>query len=124
MTQRQMWELFWVWVSAISKHIDNIYWVEELEKSWTVSKMEIVQKEWERDIKREVEFYNLDVIIAVWYRVNSLKATQFRIRATNTLREFIIKGFVMDDDRLKNGQHFWKDYFKELLERVRSIRFS
>lgn len=124
LTQKQMWELFWVWVPAISKHIDNIYSERELDKNWTVSKMEIVQKEWDRNVKREVEFYNLDVIIAIWYRVNSSKATQFRIWATNILKEFIIKGFIMDDDRLKNGQHFWKDYFKELLERVRSIRAS
>ena len=82
LTQKQMWNLFWVWVSAISKHIDNIYSEVELKKILTVSKMEIVQKEWNREIKREVEFYNLDVIIAVWYRINSSKATQFRIWAT------------------------------------------
>jgi len=86
--------------------------------------MEIVQKEGSREVKREVEFYNLDAILSVGYRVNSSKATQFRIWATKILREYIIKGFVMDDDRLKNGQYFGKDYFQELLERVRSIRAS
>lgn len=124
LSQKHISELFWVGIPAISKHLDNIYSEGELDKNSTVSKMEIVQNEWERKIKRQVEFYNLDAIIAVWYRVNSREATQFRIWATDTLREFIIKWFVMDDDRLKNGQYFGKDYFKELLERVRSIRTS
>ena len=86
--------------------------------------MEIVQKEGDRNIKRDVEFYNLDTIISVGYRVNSKQATLFRIWATKVLKEYILKGFAMDDNRLKNGQYFGKDYFKELLERVRSIRAS
>ena len=90
----------------------------------TVSILETVQNEGSREVKRKVEFYNLDAIIAVGYRVNSKKATQFRIWATKTLKEYIIKGFVIDDERMKNGQYFGKDYFQELLERVRSIRSS
>ena len=122
--QKRIAELFNVNVPAISKHLNNIYEEGELEKDATVSIMEIVQKEGSRDVKREVEFYNLDAILSVGYRVNSSKATQFRIWATKILKEYIIKGFAMDDERLKNGQYFGKDYFKELLERVRSIRTS
>ncbi len=122
--QKRMAELFNVNVPAISKHLNNIYEDGELEKESTVSIMEIVQKEGSRDVKREVEFYNLDAILSVGYRVNSSQATQFRIWATKILKEYIIKGFAMDDDRLKNGRYFGKDYFKELLERVRSIRAS
>lgn len=124
LTQQQIAELFNVQTPAISKHLNNIYDSGELDKLATVSKMEIVQKEGSRNVTREVNYYNLDAIIAVGYRVNSMQATQFRIWATNILREYIIKGFALDDDRLKNGKHFGKDYFKELLERVRSIRAS
>ena len=84
----------------------------------------IVQKEGNRDVSRDIDFYNLDAIIAVGYRVNSIQATQFRIWATKTLKEFIIKGFVLDDERLKQGKRFGKDYFDELLERIREIRAS
>jgi len=122
--QKRIAELFHVNVPAISKHLNNIYEEGELEKESTVSIMEIVQKEGVREVKREVEFYNLDAILSVGYRVNSSQATQFRIWATKVLKDYIIKGFAMDDDRLKNGQYFGKDYFKELLERVRSIRAS
>ena len=122
--QKRIAELFGVGVPAISKHLDNIYESGELQREATVSILETVQKEGARSIKRKVEFYNLDAIISVGYRVNSRQATQFRIWATRVLREYIIKGFAMDDDRLKNGRYFGKDYFRELLERVRSIRTS
>ncbi len=125
LTQKALAELFGVGVPAINKHLKNIFDSGELSREATVSKMEIVRAECGREVAREVEFYNLDAIIAVGYRVNSYQATQFRIWATHTLREFIIKGFVMDDKRLKQGkQVFGKDYFDELLERIREIRAS
>lgn len=125
LTQKAMAELFDVEVPAISKHITNIFSEGELQPEATVSKMEIVQTEGRRNVKRSLDFYNLDAIISVGYRVNSRKATNFRIWATGILKEYIIKGFAMDDDRLKQGKTaFGKDYFKELLERVRSIRAS
>ena len=125
LTQKTMATLFNVQTPAINKHLKNIFEEGELQKEATVSNMEIVQKEGERDVKRNVECYNLDAIISVGYRVNSAKATQFRIWATKTLKEYIQKGFVMDDERLKQGtQVFGKDYFRELLDRVRSIRAS
>lgn len=125
LTQKAMAELFDVEVPAISKHIANIYADGELIQNATVSKMEIVQKEGLRDVKRIVDFYNLDAIISVGYRVNSRRATNFRIWATSVLKEYMIKGFAMDDERLKQGKTlFGKDYFRELLERVRSIRAS
>lgn len=124
-TQRAMAELFGVGVPAISKHLNNIYEDKELQKEATVSKMEIVQVEGTRKVKRTSEFYNLDAIIAVGYRVSSFKATRFRQWATKVLHEYIQKGFVMDDERLKQAKTaFGKDYFRELLERVRSIRAS
>ncbi len=125
LTQKGLAELFGVQVPGINKHLKNIFESGELAREATVSKMEIVRAEGDRDVAREVEFYNLDAIIAVGYRVNSYQATQFRIWATKTLREFIIKGFVLDDERLKQGkQVFGKDYFDELLERIREIRAS
>ena len=124
MTQKAMAELFDVNVPAISKHLSNIFEEGELFKEATVSKMEIVQMEGNRKVKREPEFYNLDAIIAVGYRVNSKKATRFRQWATKTLKEYITKGFVLNDDMLKNGKPFGKDYFDELLERIREIRSS
>lgn len=124
LSQKQMWELFWVETPAINKHLSNIYSEGELIENSTISKKEIVQKEWGREVKREVTFYNLDAIIAVWYRVNSYKATKFRVWATSILKEYVIKGFVMDDERLKNWSNFWKDYFEELLARIREIRAS
>ena len=124
LTQKRLGELFGVKVPAISKHLNNIYSERELERLSTVSILETVREEGDRKVKRNVEYYNLDAIIAVGYRVNSNKATQFRIWATKVLREYIIKGFVLDDERLKNGRYFGKDYFRELLERVRSIRTS
>lgn len=125
LTQKGMAELFGVEPPAISKHLTNIYEEGELVRERTVSKMEIVQTEGSRTVARSTQFYNLDAIISVGYRVNSRKATRFRIWATGVLKEYITKGFVMDDERLKQGQTaFGKDYFRELLERVRSIRAS
>ena len=125
LTQKAMAQLFNVGIPAIAKHIRNIYESGELQESSTISILETVQKEGTRKVKRSVTFYNLDMIIAVGYRVNSKQATQFRIWATKVLKEFIIKGFVLDDDRLKQAKAtFGKDYFDELLERVRSIRTS
>ncbi|WP_461815614.1 virulence RhuM family protein [Faecalimonas sp.] len=125
LTQKSMAELFDVDVPAISKHLSNIYADGELVKDSTISKMEIVQQEGTRHVKREQNFYNLDAIISVGYRVNSRRATQFRIWATSVLKEYMLKGFAMDDERLKQGKTaFGKDYFRELLERVRSIRAS
>jgi len=124
-TQKAMAELFGVGVPAVSKHLANIYEEGELDKAATISKMETVQKEGNRAVKREVVYYNLDAIISVGYRVNSKRATQFRIWATKVLKEYMQKGFVLDDERLAQGKTaFGKDYFKELLERVRSIRAS
>ena len=125
LTQKALAELFAVKVPAINKHFKNIFESGELDREATISKMEIVRTEGGREVAREVEFYNLDAIIAVGYRVNSYQATQFRIWATKTLKEFIIKGFVMDDERLKQGKRvFGEDYFDELLERIREIRAS
>ena len=125
LTQKMMAELFGVNIPAISKHLENIYSEWELDQDGTISILETVQDEWGRQVKRKIEYYNLDAIIAVGYRVNSWRATQFRIWATSILREYVIKGFVMNDDRLKQGEKtFGKDYFQELLERVRSIRAS
>ena len=125
LTQKGISELFGVSKSTVSHHLSNIYSDGELDKLATVRKFRTVQKEGNRAVQRELEYYNLDAIISVGYRVNSTKATQFRIWATNTLKEFIIKGFVLDDERLKQGQTvFGQDYFHELLERIRSIRAS
>ena len=124
-TQKAMADLFSVNTPAISKHLKNIYEEGELIEESTVSKMEIVQTEGNRQVRRNVDFYNLDAIISVGYRVNSRQATKFRIWATGVLKEYMIKGFALDDERLKQGEAvFGKDYFRELLERVRSIRSS
>ncbi len=124
LTQKAIAQLFDVEVPAISKHLGNIFDSGELERETTISILETVRREGSRKVKRKLEYYNLDAIIAVGYRVNSYQATQFRIWATKTLKEFIIKGFVLDDERLKKGKHFGKDYFDELLERIREIRAS
>ena len=121
MTQAIMAKLFNVQVPAISKHLKNIFEDGELSENSVVSIMEITAKDGKNYMTK---FYNLDAIIAVGYRVNSLQATRFRQWATKTLKEYIVKGFVLNDDMLKNGKAFGKDYFKELLERVRSIRAS
>lgn len=128
LTQKAMAELFGVKVPAISKHLKNIFEEGELEESVVISKMEITTQHGaikDKTQQNETQFYNLDAIISVGYRVNSAKATHFRIWATKVLKEFIQKGFVLDDERLKQGKTaFGKDYFRELLERVRSIRTS
>lgn len=122
--QRRMAELFGVEVPTISYHLKEIYAAGELARDATLRKIQRVQPEGNREVRREIEFYNLDAIISVGYRVNSAQATQFRIWATQTLREFIVKGFVLDDERLKLNKRFGKDYFDELLERIREIRAS
>ena len=125
LTQKGMAKLFGVQPAAISKHLANIYEEGELQLEATCSKMETVEQEGERQVRRERQFYNLDAIISVGYRVNSRRATRFRIWATGVLKEYMTKGFVLDDERLKQGRDaFGKDYFRELLERVRSIRAS
>lgn len=125
LTQQKIAELFGVSKSTISEHLSNIFENGELQKEATVRKFRTVQTEGKREVARDLEYYNLDAIISVGYRVNSTKATQFRIWATKTLKEYMIKGFVLDDERLKQGKTtFGKDYFRELLERVRSIRAS
>ena len=125
LTQKAMAELFGIVKSTVSEHLSNIYETNELDKDSTVRNFRTVQIEGEREVKRVLDYYNLDAIISVGYRVNSSKATQFRIWATKLLKEYIVKGFVLDDNRLKQGQTiFGKDYFKELLQRVRSIRAS
>ena len=124
LTQKAMGQLFGVESHTITYHLKEIYKTGELNEKATTRKVRAVQQEGKRKVSRDLDFYNLDAIIAVGYRVNSYQATQFRIWATKTLKEFIIKGFVMDDERLKQGKHFGKDYFDELLERIREIRAS
>jgi len=122
LTQKMMAELFDVNIPAISKHLKNIFEESELEENSVISILETTAEDGKN---YKTKFYNLDAIIAVGYRVNSARATQFRIWATQTLKEYIVKGFVMNDERLKQGgQEFGKDYFQELLERIRSIRAS
>ena len=124
LTQKAMAELFGCGSDNISLHLKNIYKDEELSEEATTEIFSVVQNEGNRQIKRKVTCYNLDAIIAVGYRVNSKKATKFRQWATQTLKEYIIKGFVLNDDMMKNGKPFGKDYFDELLERIREIRAS
>lgn len=124
LSQKKMAELFGVDVRTINEHLINIFTTNELTKEATIRNFRIVQTEGSRQVSRTIEFYNLDAIIAVGYRVNSMEATRFRVWSTKTLREFIIKGFVLDDERLKQGKKFGKDYFDELLERIREIRAS
>lgn len=124
LTQKAMAELFGVNVPIISKHLQNIYEEGELYRNLTISKMETVRIEGTRQVRRNLDYYNLDAIIAVGYRVSSIKATKFRQWATTTLKEYMIKGFVLNDDMLKNGPKFGKDYFDELLERIKEIRAS
>jgi len=125
LTQKSMSELFEVTPQTITRHLANIYEEKELSKDSTCTKIVQVQNEGSRQVKRNIDFYNLDAIISVGYRVNSKRATHFRQWATGVLKEYMIKGFALDDDRLKQGNAaFGKDYFRELLERVRSIRAS
>ncbi|MGM9553644.1 MAG: virulence RhuM family protein [Faecousia sp.] len=124
LTQKGMAELFDCSTDNISLHLKNIYTEGELEQSATTEKFSVVRKEGAREVNRTLEHYNLDAIIAVGYRVNSKKATRFRQWATKTLKEYIQKGFVLNDEMMKNGRPFGKDYFDELLERIREIRAS
>ena len=124
LTQKSMSKLFRVEVNTINYHLKEIFETHELEENGTIRKIRTVQNEGNRKVSRELTFYSLDAIIAVGYRVNSKEATDFRIWATKTLKEYIKKGFVLNDELLKNGPKFGKDYFKELLERIRSIRTS
>ncbi len=121
LTQKRMAELFGVQRPAITKHLNNIFNDGELDANSVCS---ILEHTAEDGKKYQIKYYDLDAIISVGYRVNSSQATQFRIWATARLKEFLIKGFILDDDRLKNGTYFGKDYFRELLERVRFIRAS
>ena len=123
-TQKAMGMLFDVNVPAISKHLKNIFEQGELEEERTVSKMEIVRTEGERQVKRETVFYNLDAVISVGYRVNSIRATQFRQWATSVLREFAMRGYVLDKKRMENGSCLGEDYFEHLLAEIREIRLS
>ena len=124
MTQKAIAELFKVNIPAISKHLKNIFDEEELTPDSTVSKMEIVQNEGGRKVTRSPDFYSLDAIVAVGYRVNSKEATRFRQWATKTLKEYIQKGYLLNMELLKNGRPFGRDYFDELLEKIREIRAS
>jgi hypothetical protein len=124
LTQIGLTELYQTTKQNISLHINNIFNEGELERNSTVKKYLTVQKEGNRDIKREIEYYNLEVIIAVGYRVRSHRGTQFRRWATERLREYLVKGFTMDDERLKEGRGLGDDYFDELLDRIRDIRAS
>ena len=124
LSQKRMADLYGVDVRTVSYHLSQIYESGELKEEATIRKIGIVQMEGEREVNRPQMLYNLDAIIAVGYRVNSYQATQFRIWATAVLKEMIIKGFVLDDERLKQGKHFGKDYFDDLLERIREIRTS
>jgi hypothetical protein len=124
LSQKKMAELFGVESHTITYHLKEIYKSGELKDLATTRKIRVVQPEGGRGVARGILLYNLDAIIAVGYRVNSRQATQFRIWATQVLREYLIKGFVLDDERLKQGKRFGKDYFDELLERIRSIRAS
>lgn len=124
LTINRMADLFSTSKQDVSYHLQQIYESGELKRGATVKEILTVQSEGNRNVSRKLDYFNLDAIIAVGYRVNSLQATQFRIWATQTLREFIIKGFVLDDERLKLNKRFGPDYFEELLERIREIRAS
>ena len=127
LTQKMMWELFWVKVPAISKHLKNIFESWELEEKVVVSILENTTFHWAIEWKtqtKSVKYYNLKAILSVWYRINSSIAIEFRKWANKILEEFIVKWFIMDDERLKQIKHFWKDYFDELLERIKEIRLS
>jgi len=124
LTQKAIAELFDTTKQNISLHLQNIFAEKELDEKVTVKDFLTVQKEGDKKVSRRIDFYNLNAIIAVGYRINSKRATKFRIWATKILHEFIVKGFAMDDERLKQIKHFGKDYFEEILERIRDIRTS
>lgn len=123
-TQKAIAELFGVGIPAINKHLNNIYDEHELNREATISKMEIVQTEGVREVKRMIEFYNLDAIISVGYRVNSVRATQFRQWSTTVLRQFALRGYLIDKKRMENGTFLSEDYFEHLLAEIREIRLS
>jgi len=124
LTQRLLAELYQVSVPTINEHLGNIFGEQELDPAPTIRKFRIVQTEGSREVRRAIDHYNLDVILAVGYRVRSHRGTQFRRWATERLREYVVKGFVLDDERLKEGRTLGADYFAELLERIREIRAS
>lgn len=124
LTQKRMAEIFGVEVPTINYHLKEVYKSNELTEETTIRKIRIVQQEGKRDVERELDFYHLKAILAVGYRVNSYEASRFRKWATNTLDEFVTKGYVLDSDRLKQGSKFGHDYFRDLLEQVREIRAS
>lgn len=124
LTQKSMSELFECSSDNISLHLKNIFEENELSKDSTTEKFSVVQKEGNRRVARKLDFYNLDAIIAVGYRVNSKKATKFRVWATSVLKDYIIKGYNIDKERMKNGPKFGKDYYDELLETIKEIRLS
>jgi hypothetical protein len=124
-SQKILAEIFNVEIHTINYHLKEVFTSGELKETSTIRKIRIVQKEGSRDVSREIDYYNLDMIISIGYRVNSYQATQFRIWASQILKEYLIKGFSLDDERLKQGKTlFGKDYFDELLERIREIRAS
>ena len=124
LTQKLMAELFDVDVRTISEHLGNIFSSGELERQATIRKFRIVRTEGARKVGRDIDHYNLDAIISVGYRVNSVRATQFRQWATQVLRDFAIRGYVIDRERMENGQFLGRDYFERLLEEIREIRLS
>ena len=124
LTQKSMAEVFDCSSDNVSLHLKNIFEDNELNKNSTTEKISVVRKEGNRNVNRELEFYNLDAIIAVGYRVNSKKATKFRIWATKILKDYMIKGFVIDTEKMKNGPKFGKDYYDELLQTIKEIRLS
>ena len=124
LTQKSMSEVFDCSSDNVSLHLKNIFEDNELDKNSTTEKISVVRKEGNRNVNRELEFYNLDAIIAVGYRVNSKKATKFRIWATKILKDYMIKGFVIDTEKMKNGPKFGKDYYDELLQTIKEIRLS
>ena len=124
LTQKSMAEVFDCSSDNVSLHLKNIFEDNELDKNSTTEKISVVRKEGNRNVNRELEFYNLDAIIAVGYRVNSKKATKFRIWATKILKDYMIKGFVINTEKMKNGPKFGKDYYDELLQTIKEIRLS
>lgn len=124
LTQKSIADLFECSSDNISLHLKNIFKENELDRNSTTEKISVVQKEGKHNVNRKLEFYNLDAIIAVGYRVNSKKATKFRIWATKILKDYMIKGFVIDVEKMKNGPKFGKDYYEELLQTIKEIRLS
>lgn len=124
LSQKMIWTLFWVSIPNINEHFKNLFNSWELTKKWTIRKFLIVQNEWNRNISREIDFYNLEWIISIWFKVNSTRAIEFRNWAKNILKEFSIKWFVLDKERLKNGNYLWEEYFEDLVLEIKEIRAS